>query len=360
MIAMSENDPSLIWLFIKTTLLTIFFLLIFFFLTIIGVVIFAYHEYNIFLGNAGVTSDQFVQTIKDGWNTPPAQDNDHVNFLILGTDDLANRGDGSSLTDTMLLASLNVKNGSISMYSIPRDIWLPDYKTKINALYQYGKDRYPTEPQRFPREVLENLTGLKIQHTVVINLDTLAGMIDAMGGVDVNIKEGFVDPQFPKPDVDVTKVHDPKLLYETVEFKQGVEHMSGARVLIYVRSRHSASDQGNDLARSQRQQEVIQGIASTFKQKNFYKDIPRLGRLYKFYVDHFGQYLSVSDGIGLVRALIPNRNTITFAKEGPTIFPDDPNGVLVHPAITRLQPQWIYQIRSLDNFKKEVQAKLGY
>src|SRR5579859_4859940 len=265
-------------LFAKLTLYTFLFLLLFFFLTLVGLGFFAIHELDVFAQNAQTTPSQFLQTLKTGWSTKPDQTDGHVNFFVLGTDGLANRGHDTVLTDTMLLVSLNLKSGKVAMYSLPRDLWNDDYKTKINAFYQYGVDRYPTEPQRFPREVVEQITQTQVQHTVVITMDTLAALIDEAGGVDVNVKEGFVDPMFPREDVDVTKVHDPKLLYKTVEFKTGVEHMSGSRVLEYIRSRHSEGQQGNDIARGQRQQEVILDLVNELKNPSFYKNVARAGR----------------------------------------------------------------------------------
>src|SRR5579859_1629097 len=122
-------------LFAKLTLYTFLFLLLFFFLTLVGLGFLAKHELDIFAQNAQVTPAQFFQTIKTGWSTKPNQTDGHVNFLILGTDSLTNRGHDTVLTDTMLLVSLNLKTGKIAMFSMPRDLWNEDYKTKINALY---------------------------------------------------------------------------------------------------------------------------------------------------------------------------------------------------------------------------------
>jgi LCP family protein required for cell wall assembly len=279
-----ENTGNvLFWLFIKTTLLTIFFLFLFFLITVVGVGYYAYVKAESFAQAAGTPLPQLIQIAKEGWNSKPIQEDDHINILILGTDQIANRGNAPVLTDTIMISSLNLKTGSISMFSLPRDLWHVGYDTRINALYTYGKDRYSTEPERFPREVVEEMTGIRIQHTFVITLDTLAKLIDEVGGVSVDIKEGFIDPQFPRNDVDVTKVHDPKLLYETVEFKSGVQNLTGKQVLKYVRSRHSQNDQGTDDARARRQQEVIQALIQKIKDPHFYRDLPRLGRLYKFY-----------------------------------------------------------------------------
>ncbi len=356
----NPHQPTLIGLFLKITLWTFFFLFIFFVLTFIGVGLYAWRKAEVFASNAQLPLHQIIDTAKIGWNTTPHQTDHRVNFLVLGSDSLSNRGHATELTDTMLLVSVNLQNGSISLFSIPRDLWIDDYKTKINALYQYGKDRYPSDPQRFPREVLENQLGLKIHHTVLIDLSTLANLIDEVGGVDVNVKEGFVDPMFPREDVDVTKEKDPKKLYETVEFKTGVEHMSGKRVLEYVRSRHSASDQGNDVARGQRQQEVIFALLNQIKQPAFFKDVARDGKLYHFYEQNFGQYLPVTEAIGMAKQLYPHVSALHFVTGSPSIFPDDPKGNIWHPPLSKNnQNQWIYQIKDVNGVKLELRSKLN-
>jgi LCP family protein required for cell wall assembly len=350
---------SLLGLFIKTTLLSLFFVAIFLILTALAVFAYALKKANTFSQNAEVPISQLVETAKQGWNTSPQQTDGKVNFLILGTDDLQNRAHNVVLTDTILIASLDLNSATVSLFSIPRDLWLKDYQTKINALYNYGKTKYPNEPQKFPTEAIQTITYVPIHHTIVINLDTLGELIDEAGGVDIDIKEGFVDPLFPREDVDVTKVHDPKLLYKTVEFKQGVEHMSGQRVLEYVRSRHANGDQGTDDARAQRQQQVILSLVNLFKQPSFIKDVARDGKLYHFYLAHFANYLPVTELIGIGHKMYPVRNSLKFISGGPSIFPDAPNGTITHPPTTRRDPEWKYIIRDEFDFGKEVREKLN-
>src|SRR5438093_622554 len=59
-----------------------------------------------------------------------------VNVLLLGI--AGGIHDGSSLTDTILIASINIKTNQVFLISIPRDLWLPSLKTKANAVYQIG------------------------------------------------------------------------------------------------------------------------------------------------------------------------------------------------------------------------------
>jgi LCP family protein required for cell wall assembly len=357
---MTGYSANLFWLFIKTTFLTFFFLLIFLLITFAGVGVYAYSKTKLFTTAAGTSLPQLIQIAQEGWNTKPVTENNRINVLVLGTDQVSNRGNAPVLTDTIMISSLNLSSGEISLFSLPRDLWHVSYATRINALYAYGKDRYPTEPERFPREVIEEMTGVHIQHTFVITLDTLAQLIDQVGGVEIDVKEGFVDPQFPRSDVDIAKVHDPKLLYETVEFKPGKQQMDGNQVLKYVRSRHAQNDQGTDNARSSRQQEVIQALIVKFRDPQFYRDLPRLGRLYRFYNERFSKIISVQEAIGIIHLLLPLKDQIHLSQGAPSIFPQEANGVITHPPVSKYKNQWVYEIRDGQAFQHEVQQKLHF
>ena len=314
---------------------------------------------NTFAQRAQTTPNALIETFKAGWNTPPQQSNNHVNFFILGTDEVETRGHAVELTDTMLIASLDLKTGNISLYSIPRDLWLPNYQTKINALYEYGKERYPNEPEKFPQEVVEKLTGVPIHHVFVLKLTTLTSLIDTVGGVDIDVKEGFVDDQFPCEGVDVTKERDPAKLYCRVEFTPGVEHMSGRRVSEYVRSRHAVGDQGNDTARGSRQQEVILALVNRLKSPRFYVNTARAGELYSFYQAHFARALPITQAIGIGKELFENKAHITFSMGGPSIYPDNPDGTIFHPPVsTKYQKQWVFELRSAEKFAQEAKQIL--
>ena len=313
--------------------LTILFVILFLSITAVGVGFYAYSQAQLFSQAAQQPLSTIIETAKIGWKTTPVSTNSRVNILVLGTDQLANRGSSTTLTDTMLVASINLNTAQVSLLPIPRDLWLPDYQTKINALYVYGNERFPGHPEQFPAQVVSQLLNIPIHHTVTLNLETVGQIIDQVGGIDVEIKEGFVDPEFPRSDVDIQKVHDPAKLYMTVEFKAGIEHMNGERALQFIRSRHSTGDQGDDVARSQRQQQVISALITTLKKPGFYKDVARAGRLYHFYNQEFGQTLPMTELIGIGKRLIPVRNQLQLSTAGLTIFPLPKSPMVPNPIL---------------------------
>ena len=356
------KELSLFSLFLRSILLSLLITCIF--LTITGMIVAGvlYRKSLQFTEPAQTSLTELIQTTYAGWHTIPQEDQGKVNFLILGSDELANRDSERPLTDTMIVASLNLKTAQISLFSLPRDIWVTSAKTKINALYADSMTANPNDPTKLPKQTIEELTGVPIQHTIIIKLNALSELVDIVGGVDVNVKESFTDPLFPRSDVDVTKVHDPRLLYETVSFASGSTHMSGADVLKYVRSRHSTGDQGSDNARGSRQQDVILALIEKFKDQHFWYDLHRDGLLYHFYVTNFGQYVSLTEAIAIGHQLLPQLQHLSFTEGTPTIYPDVTNGVIYHPTgnASMYYGAWVYEIKDPKLFKAEARKDLQY
>lgn len=301
---------------------------------------------------ANTTPSAFVQDIQKGIQTQPQMVDGRKNFLVLGVDTLEGRPDETILTDTMMLVSLNLKNGNISSLSIPRDLWVDTYKTKINSFYQYGRTKYPEEPERFTKEVIEELFGVSVHHTIVVELSDLAYIIDTLGGIDVNIEHSFEDRMFPKEGVDVLKVKDPSLLYETVAFTKGIEHMNGKRALQFVRSRHSQDiTEGTDEARVKRQQIVISSIMKTMMSPSVFFDTEKMGLLYRWYTEKYGNVLSISELVSTMMYAYPNVKTVSYEPTSLSIRENGKPGVIYHP--TRLVfGQWVYM--PIDGTWKEV------
>lgn len=173
-----------------------------------------------------------------------------VNFLILGA---AGPGyEGSDLTDTILIARFDPAAKKLFLFSLPRDLLvsIPGTKdfTKINALYAYAKES--EDEFNWIKQKTQEITGLQIDHYVLVNLTAVKELVDIFGGLNIQVKEDIIDTKFPGPNYS----------YQTFQIKSGWRFMDGETVLKYVRSRHS---EGGDFDRIARQQQVIQ----TLKQK---------------------------------------------------------------------------------------------
>lgn len=350
--------PTASMIFFKATLLSIVFAGVLLVITAIGVGIFAYLKLQQFADHAGTTVAEIHQLVTTGLATEVQQTDTHKNVLLLGLDSLISRPNSPALTDTMMLVSLNTSTGKVTTLSLPRDLWIADYQTRINALYFYGQEKYPDSPERFPTEVVEQLTGIPIHHTVVLSLDQVATLIDTFGGIDVDVTTAFTDTQFPNPNVDVTQVSDPKILYQTISFETGQQHMSGEKALQYMRSRKSADDEGTDIARAHRQQQVIQAVITKVTQLQPIKDTKVFADLFSLYRSTYDKQFPITQAIATIKTLLPVKDSLSFTSTQISIYPEDPKGVITNPPVQKYKGQWVYEIRNPELFAQEVQDKL--
>ncbi|HBC45121.1 MAG: hypothetical protein UX08_C0003G0101 [Candidatus Collierbacteria bacterium GW2011_GWB1_45_35] len=198
-----------------------------------------------------------------------------TNFLVLGI-----RGEGSEspdLSDTLILASYNHENNTTSLISIPRDLWVPSLKAKINTAYYYGEQASPGAGINFAQaSVLEDL-GQPIHYTAIVNFTLFTQAIDLVGGVDIEVNPGFSDTQFPIPGKE--KALPISSRYEKISFSGGINHLDGQTALKFVRSRHSVGDEGTDFARTNRQQQVIYALRQKIINPGFLLDQKKVDAL---------------------------------------------------------------------------------
>lgn len=294
-----------------------------------------------------------------GLTRQPQQHQGRVTFLVLGLDELSTRGDAPVLSDTIMLLSLKLADGTLAAVSLPRDLWLEDYQTKINSLYWYGQERFPDRPETFPEQVISDLVALPIDHTLIVTMNQLAELVDLVGGIEVTITEGFTDPLFPRPDVDVTVEKDPEVLYKTVTFESGTQVLNGERALEYVRSRKSTGTQGSDDARALRQQQVIAALMHQLSQPSTVTNTTVASSLLKFYQTNYATQLPLSEVLAIGRVIFPFRDQLTLQGQGLSVAPADPQGVLTHPPESRYNGQWVYTYRSLPALQHEIKTKLA-
>lgn len=321
---------------------------------------YAWKQLDLFTQAANISPQVLWSQIEQGLNISTDMYEDSMNLLVLGVDSLDTRPGSPPLTDTILLISVIPSKSEINLLSLPRDLWSDPYQTRVNALYFYGLERYPDQPEKFTTEVLEELLDIKIHHTVVVSLESVQNIVNEIGGVDITIPQGFTDTQFPRSDVDVTKVSDPKMLYETVTFEAGEQTLNADQALKYMRSRHSSDDLGTDISRSQRQQTILKSIGEKITSNEIAGNPKKLGNLFYLYQSNFSQYISLPEIIGALKFIGEfEPESFHINTETLSIFPEQKDGVIVNPPTKETQGEWIYRIKDLENFKQEVHKKLG-
>jgi polyisoprenyl-teichoic acid--peptidoglycan teichoic acid transferase len=168
-------------------------------------------------------------------------------ILVLGVDRRADGGDQNA--DVIIIAHLDLIHKQLAAVSIPRDLLVdipeigPD---KINGSYNYGVKERPDDAVAGVakvRDTVERVFGVPIDAYALFDFDGFRAVIDAAGGIDVNVPAPIHDEEYPTEDYG-TKV---------VDFQQGEQHMNGERALEYVRTRHADSDD----ARRDRQRQVL-------------------------------------------------------------------------------------------------------
>jgi LCP family protein required for cell wall assembly len=204
------------------------------------------------------------------WQRPgavPWGDDGRFDLLLLGSDAGPDRW--SRRMDVMLLVEVDVATGKVAMIGLPRNLinapfppGTPAYDSNachclqglLNSLYV---DASVFHPGLWPgsgavkgigavRSVVSTLTGRPIDAVLVADLWGMLKVVDAMGGIDIDIPQAVADDNYP----------DPVYGHIPMSLPAGQQHLDGRHALFYARSRHQDSDYG----RMQRQQTLLLAI----------------------------------------------------------------------------------------------------
>ncbi len=175
-----------------------------------------------------------------------AELDERINVLALGID----QRDGETgpwRTDTMILLSLDPVSNTASMLSIPRDLWttIPGYgESRINTAHYIGDDQnYPGGGPALAKKTVWYALGVPVHHYIRVNFAGFEQLVDAIGGLDIEVAEDIYDAKYPTADYGTMELYIPA----------GLQHMDGEMALQYARTRHGSSD----FSRMERQQQVI-------------------------------------------------------------------------------------------------------
>ena len=191
-------------------------------------------------------------------------------ILVMGTDGGRAPGRGNAhRSDSLMLLHLDPDTHRVSYLSIPRDlrVEIPGYGTsKINAASQIGGPALTLA-------TVKALTGLPVDHVVVVDFDGFRELIDAIGGIDVNVPKRILSNKFDCP-------YKPARCakWEGWRFEKGTQHMDGRRALVYSRIRKNQLDPSDtDITRGSRQQIVADAVGSKLASFGTYLRLPFMG-----------------------------------------------------------------------------------
>ncbi len=199
------------------------------------------------------------------------------NIVVLGVDPRPEDNDPGR-SDTLFVVMFDSDKKDVALLSVPRDTRVKIQKhgwDKINHAYAYGG-------RKLTQATVEELLGLHIHNYVAVDFKGFAGLVDAIGGIDIDVEK---DMQY----------HDP---YDgfTVDLKAGRQHLNGAAAIQYVRYR----DEDGDIGRIRRQQHFLMAV---YEKINSAQLLLRLPGLSKQLFTMIETDLSMGDMLEIGRAL---------------------------------------------------------
>jgi LCP family protein required for cell wall assembly len=210
-------------------------------------------------------------------SVPPWDGKERLNILLIGADEQA----GGHNTDTLITVSIDPVTKQVAMFSLPRDtkyvpippgparsVWGRTYADKINAFYVNNRRRSDLWPGNDRRRgynalkaVIGELYGIDIKYFVEVNFEGFKKVVDAVGGVTINVQVPVVDDAFPGSK-GTTRLYIPT----------GIQHMDGEQALRYARSRNTSTD----FDRGARQQRVLLSLREQADPQTLLPRLPEL------------------------------------------------------------------------------------
>lgn len=199
-----------------------------------------------------------------------------VDVLTVGIDrrpDAGSEGMGVR-ADTLILTRVFPGTGEIRLLSVPRDLFVeisPGTEDRVNAAYSHGGVEQTVR-------AVESYTGVDIDHYAVADFEGFEEMVDAMGGVEVDVVEGEYPPE--------------------LGLEEGRQKLSGHQALAYARYRGTS---GGDLDRIERQQEVLVALKRQALEPDSVSRLPEVARAAK---ENIETDLGLSESFALGKALL--------------------------------------------------------
>ncbi len=206
---------------------------------------------------------------------------DRINFLVMGLDRRPREGQSASRSDTMFVLTIDPQAKTAGILGIPRDLYVDIpygdggyFEERINTAMVYGEaNDYPGGGRQLAIDTVEHNLGVKIDHYVIIDFEGFKEVIDALGGIDVDVPTYLSDPTYS--DTELPGDFDPQ------EFEPGPHHMDGETALAYARIRKDSGD----LDRIQRQQRIIFAVMDKALSLDVLRNALELWSKYKDAID---------------------------------------------------------------------------
>lgn len=249
-----------------------------------------------------------------------------TNILILGKGGAGH--EAPDLTDTIIFASVDDES-NINLISIPRDIWIPSIRAKVNSSYFWGNQKEYGGGLVLAKANVEEVVGQPVHYVVVIDFEAFGRVIDVVNGIEVDVENGFVDEKYPiegREDDECNGDIEFMCRYETITFTKGKQLMDGETALKFVRSRNAEGDEGTDFARNARQQKVIDALKSKLLSRGVVLSPRKLLRIKEILENYVETDIGSNEAAILARYALGSRDRVSSE-----VIPED---LLVNPEIS--------------------------
>ena len=271
---------------------------------------------------------------------PPWDGRERLNILLIGSDE---QGGGHN-TDTLITVSIDPVTKQVAMFSLPRDtidvpipaglarnVWGRTYGGKINSFFVQNRKRsdlWPgndrTRGYNALKAVIGELYEIDIRFFVEVNFEGFKKVVDAVGGVTINVQVPVVDDAFPG------SAGRPQRLY----IPSGIQHMDGDQALRYARSRNTSTD----FDRGARQQRVLLSMREQADPQNLVPRLPQLIDALKSAVRTDIPLNQLDELLGLASGVdTSNIRSIVLGPPFSQDTCDHPRGCVVVPNISRIR-----------------------
>ena len=271
----------------------------------------------------------------------PWDGKERLNILLIGADE---QGGGHN-TDTLIVVSIDPVTKQVAMFSLPRDtvdipippgparqVWGRSYSGKINSFFANNRNRsdlWPgndrTRGYNALKSVLGELYDLDIKYFVEVNFQGFRQVIDAVGGVTINVQIPVSDDRFPGDNGQLMRLYIPS----------GIQYMDGVAALRYARSRHGSTD----FDRGQRQQRVLLSLREQVDPQNIIPRLPELIAAVKKTVRTDIPLSQMDELLGLA-SQVDTKDIRSYVFAPPLYSQDtcaDARGCIVEPNIARIK-----------------------
>ena len=239
-----------------------------------------------------------------------------INVLVMGLDRRPRERDAPARTDTMFVLTIDPHSKTAGILGIPRDLWveIPTkdgtgyLKERINGAYVLGEvNNYDGGGPGLAIATVEHTLGIKVDHYMVIDFEGFREVIDALGGIEVDVPTYLRDDLYSETELPGD--------YDPQEFEPGIQHMDGSRALAYARIRRGSSD----LDRIQRQQRIMFAVMDKALSLNVLTNALDLWKQYKDAIDTDVNDFQIPGFAKLAADIPPER--IVAVSLGPATVP---------------------------------------